>query len=137
EYSGFVVEFDAKEAGVGMDEAEPVFEATFWGDCAPATATDAPAVAAASSGGPAITVRPSVTRSGAEILLAQPARAAAAIALVDVSGRLVRRLDVAAGASAVRWDGGAADGRRVSSGVYFLRLTGQGAGGSARIVVVR
>jgi hypothetical protein len=137
-YSGFLVEFDAKEAGVGMDEAEPVFEATFWGDCAPVGATDVPAVAAdAGAGGPPLTVRPSVTRSGAEILLAQPARTAGAINLFDVTGRLVRRLDVTAGTQAVRWDGGAAGGRTVSPGVYFLRLSGQRAGGSARIVVVR
>jgi hypothetical protein len=135
-YSGFLVEFDAKESGVGMDEAEPVFEATFWGDCAPATATNAPAVAAA-GGAAAIAVRPSVTRSGAELLLSRPAGAASTIDLFDVSGRLVRRLDVAPGASAAHWDGGAADGRSVSSGVYFFRFTGQRAGGSARIVVVR
>lgn len=136
-FSGFVVSFEAKETGVGMDEAEPIFETSFWGDCAPATATDAPAVAATGARGPALTVRPSVTRSGAELLLSAPARSAGAIDLFDVTGRLVRRLDVTAGTSAVHWDGGAADGRAVSPGVYFLRHAGQEAGGSARVVVVR
>jgi hypothetical protein len=116
---------------------DPPFEVSFWGDCAPVTATSAPAIAASAAGGPAIAVRPTITRSGAEVLLAEPALHAGAIDLFDVSGRLVRRLDVAAGTSAVRWDGGAADGRRVSAGVYFLRYSGQRAGGSARVVVVR
>jgi len=137
-YTGFIVDFDLAESGAGVDPGEPLIEVTFWGDCAPATATDAPVVAAAAAaGGPTITVRPSVTRAGAELLLASPARAAGAIDLFDVSGRLVRRLGVPAGSSVVPWDGRAAGGRAVSPGVYFLRYAGQRAGGSARVVVVR
>lgn len=60
------------------------------------------------------------------------------ITIHDVAGRLVRTLPVErreSGRAAVRWDGRAASGERISSGVYFCRLvTGDTI---ARTVLVR
>lgn len=64
----------------------------------------------------------------------------------DASGRLVRRLETqvnarAGGSPQVNWDGTATDGRRVETGVYYLRAQQAGARGeklaSGRLVVVR
>jgi len=52
-----------------------------------------------------------------------PTRATAEIVIYDVRGARVRRFELAAGASTV-WDGSDARGKRVASGVYFLRARG-------------
>jgi hypothetical protein len=49
------------------------------------------------------------------------------LALYDVTGREVRRLAAglrAAGDHEIRWDGRDETGRKVSPGIYFLRLSG-------------
>jgi len=68
---------------------------------------------------PATTIRYSIGRDGARVRLA----------VYDVSGRLVTVLAdgaAEAGNHAARWDGRDAQGRPVSSGVYFCRLTVDG-----------
>jgi hypothetical protein len=58
----------------------------------------------------------------------------------DVRGRLVRTLAngvVPAGQVSFLWDGRGDDGRVQRSGVYLLRMSSEGAGGTARIVLAR
>ncbi len=62
---------------------------------------------------------------------------AAALVIYDVAGRERRRLEVRNGASETTWDGADTNGRQVESGVYLARLTGPGASGEARVVVLR
>jgi hypothetical protein len=62
------------------------------------------------------------------------------LAVYDVSGRRVRTLfqgNAAAGWHDTTWDGNDARGRRVASGVYFLRLTSTTEASVRRFVVVR
>lgn len=60
------------------------------------------------------------------LALALPEPAPVTLAVYDVAGRLVRRLDhgvLAAGTHVIRWDGRDGDGLAAGSGVYFLRVT--------------
>ena len=64
----------------------------------------------------------------------------ARLSVHDVSGRLVRRLDPAAGDRgfvAVDWDGTAGSGEPAASGVYFVRLEVDGAVATRRMVLLR
>lgn len=81
-------------------------------------------------------------RNGA--LLTLPFRAGAGgsieATIHDVAGRLVFRAEVSASAGgygAVTWSGRDARGRSVGSGVYFLRLRGQGIDDARQIVLLR
>jgi hypothetical protein len=56
--------------------------------------------------------------------------------VLDLTGRRIRRLGVAPGAVACRWDGCDAGGRRVPAGIYLARL-GSRPGVAARVVVTR
>ncbi len=70
------------------------------------------------------TANPSTDLAALEWAL--PGAADATVALYAIDGSLVRTLargEMAAGAHRVEWDGKDADGRRVASGVYFVRLT--------------
>jgi hypothetical protein len=65
---------------------------------------------------PSTSISYTVAREGATVTLA----------VYDVSGRLVRELvneTAEAGPHVARWDGRGADGRAVSSGIYFCRLS--------------
>jgi hypothetical protein len=58
----------------------------------------------------------------------------------DASGRLVRRLfegRMAAGAQRLAWDGRGTRNEKVSTGVYFLRLTANGIAETKKIVLLR
>jgi hypothetical protein len=136
-YTGFVLDFDLVATGAGVDPGEPLFEAMVTGDCEPATATGVTSPAPVATGPLTLQARPSVTRAGTELVLGRPAARRQAIDLFDVTGRLLRRLDVAAGASGATWDGRTAAGRPAPTGVYFARAARAGRDGTARIVVVR
>ncbi|MFN8177379.1 MAG: FG-GAP-like repeat-containing protein [bacterium] len=74
------------------------------------------------------------------IQLALPRAAAASLDVFDVTGRSVARLlggPVAAGTRLVHWDGRDTAGRRVGSGVYFLRLDVDGRRWTRRVLHVR
>ena len=63
-----------------------------------------------------------------------------AVAVYDVRGRLVRRWNAPAreGVERITWDGRRTDGTAVASGIYFARVEGSIASGSAgRIVIAR
>lgn len=69
-------------------------------------------------------VRPNPMRSDAAVAFSLPARAHATLIVLDVQGRVVRRLldgVVPAGEHRVVWDGRTDQGRRAAAGVYFLR----------------
>jgi len=75
--------------------------------------------------------RPSPNPCGdrAELRFAVPGASPVAIDVYDVSGRLVRSLVhglMPAGVHSVAWDRTNASGRRVGSGVYFVRMTAPG-----------
>jgi hypothetical protein len=84
----------------------------------------------------ALTARPSVTRGGTTLVATRGLRPGESVTIHDVTGRLLRRLDTAAGTRAVRWDGRDAGGSPLPSGVYFARV-GSGPEGVARVVRVR
>ncbi len=87
------------------------------------------AVAATSGAPAAVTIDPPMPNpspGSLTISFGLPRRLPASVEIFDVSGRRVRRLlsgTLGAGRYHVRWDGTDAAGRRVSSGVYFCRLT--------------
>ncbi len=70
-----------------------------------------------------------------------PAAAPVHLTVLDVRGRLVRRLLegdlLAAGERSVRWDGRDGTGRMAASGVYLFRLLAGSAEVHGRIVLVR
>lgn len=80
-------------------------------------------------------VRAAPNPSASRTVFRFDAEAASSLAVYDVAGRLVRRLDVAAGARAASWDLTDAQGRHVANGVYVVRVPGLGATG--RVVVTR
>jgi hypothetical protein len=62
------------------------------------------------------------------------------LAIYDVSGRLVRRLETGAqpaGAHSVTWQGDDEQGRRQSSGLYFARFVAGAVNQTARLVLVK
>jgi hypothetical protein len=64
----------------------------------------------------------------------------ARLAVYDVAGRLVVVLSdgpAAAGDHEARWDGRDGDGRPVSSGVYFVRLSADGWSGSTKMTLLK
>jgi hypothetical protein len=69
-----------------------------------------------------------------------PGWRSARLAIHDVAGRVVTRLDPedgAAGWMSVDWDGTAGSGQKVASGVYFVRLEVDGVSASERLVLLR
>jgi flagellar basal-body rod modification protein FlgD len=62
------------------------------------------------------------------------------LAIDDVTGRCVRRLELGAlepGQHRVAWDGKDDRGRRVPNGVYYCRVDGGGPGAGKSVVVTR
>jgi hypothetical protein len=84
---------------------------------------------------------PNPSRDGARIAAVFPARDRISIALVDVRGRTVRTLakdqPVEAGDWSIRWDGLDQAGKRVPSGIYFVRLKSQATEVTGRLSIVR
>ncbi|MGQ0721563.1 MAG: FlgD immunoglobulin-like domain containing protein [Candidatus Eiseniibacteriota bacterium] len=118
------------------DVALPLFTTMMTADWAPAgTPTDAPLVAAPTPA--ALSAQPSVTAGPTRLVLSRPADARGEVSVLDVSGRLVRRLGIGAGASSVDWDGRGEAGRLLPPGVYFATLPGGIGERTARITVVR
>jgi hypothetical protein len=73
----------------------------------------------------ALSVSPNPVTSGADIKLAIPVSGGVSLKVYDVQGRLVNTLldsKAAAGEYAVHWAGANSNGRRVASGIYFMKL---------------
>jgi len=80
---------------------------------------------------------PSVTGGATRLSFSAALPADAIVALFDVRGRCVRRLQAARGERDIAWDGRDQAGRPVGTGLYFARLSGAREAGSARIGVLR
>jgi hypothetical protein len=93
-------------------------------------ATAAPVLA----GNAPLRVFPNPARDVATISLAAPQRTTS-VEIHDLAGRLVRSLDAAV--DGARWDTRDATGRRVPSGVYFVRVHMGDSVESGRVTVVR
>jgi hypothetical protein len=73
----------------------------------------------------ALKISPNPVTSGADIKLAIPVAGKASLKVFDVQGRLVKTLldeKIAAGEHAIHWGGANKDGRRVASGIYFMKM---------------
>jgi hypothetical protein len=66
----------------------------------------------------------------------EPASLARTVEVLDLTGRRVASLPLAAGAPSVEWQGRDLAGRAAPAGVYFARVEGD-ARGSARFVLAR
>jgi hypothetical protein len=61
------------------------------------------------------------------------------VEVTDVSGRLVRAFDVASeslGEHLLRWNGGDNDGRRVASGIYWVRIRNKCGASSRKMAMI-
>lgn len=135
EDAGFRVTFDALRTGA-VDTARPLFSAMVTGDSQHAGTVAVPPTAIA-IGLTRLEARPSVTRRSTRLQLARAAGAHAAIALYDVTGRLVRTLELAPGSRAGSWDGHEASGRSAPAGLYLARFADDEGSARTRIVLVR
>jgi len=82
---------------------------------------------------------PNPFRSATSLVVKSPARQAARVQVVDVEGRLVRRLfagTLEAGDTIFRWDGRDAAGRPAPGGIYFLTVRGQRGSAARKLVRV-
>jgi hypothetical protein len=89
---------------------------------------------------PALRVFPNPTRGGTRVAFAAARPGPVQLDVVDVTGRLVRRLtrEAAAGGNAtMEWNGRDAAGRPASAGVYFVRLTTGEGTSAAKVSVIR
>jgi hypothetical protein len=85
-------------------------------------------------------VYPNPTNSQAQIEYSLRASSEVDLSVYDVMGRLVRRVvkgEEQAGVHKVSWDGKDGEGRKVSSGIYFVKLTSPERNTTTRLVVVR
>lgn len=83
---------------------------------------------------------PNPTSTGATIRFQLPRAGSASLAVIDLAGREVRRLDVAsmeAGAQSLYWDGRDDEGRALPGGVYYYVLTAGVVRETQRLIVVR
>jgi hypothetical protein len=85
-------------------------------------------------------VYPNPVKGQAQIEYSLMAPGEVDLAVYDVTGRLVRRVVegvVQVGVHRVSWDGKDRDGRKVSSGIYFVKLSSPDQSKMARLIVVR
>jgi hypothetical protein len=84
--------------------------------------------------------RPNPFRDRTSIAWEMPRAGRAELTVYDVTGRRVRTLvsgAVEAGAQSTPWDARDGSGRRVASGVYFVRLEGAGRATTRKLIVTR
>lgn len=85
-------------------------------------------------------VLPNPFRGTTRITYAMPAAGPVTVELLDVSGRVARRLvdeTQTAGEHALSWDGTDGAGRALPAGVYFARIRTGSAESSVRVIVLR
>lgn len=133
---GVLLSFTLKPTGP-VDTALPLVTSMTVGDWAEGAAPTA--VTRVTSGAPhaGLSAAPSVTRAGTRLLLSSPRQVPGTLSLVDAAGRLVQRLDVAAGATEVHWNGRGRSGAALPAGVYFASMPDSGRRLTTRIVLVR
>jgi hypothetical protein len=87
-----------------------------------------------------IGVVPNPARGALSLSIDAGASGEQSVDVLDLAGRLVRRLDqarYAPGARVLRWDGAGNDGSRLPSGVYVVRVRTGGAVAQSRVVLLR
>jgi hypothetical protein len=87
-----------------------------------------------------LTATPNPSRGGVLIRCAGSFAGHVRVAISDASGRVVRRLattDVEHGAQNVVWDGSDERGQRLPSGVYLIRVEGNGPSATYVVLIVR
>jgi flagellar hook assembly protein FlgD len=86
-----------------------------------------------------VKVFPNPTAEGATFLIRAAGQEPTRASLFDAQGRRVRSFEAVRGEGfhTVDWDGADQAGNRVSTGVYFLKVTGPGGNAKARVVLVR
>lgn len=102
-------------------------------------------VAGGPAAGPAVAtrlagVRPNPLRDRAEIMFSVRNAGPVRLDIYNVAGQRVRNLadrDFAAGAHQVRWNGDDDQGRRLSAGIYLVRMAAAGFTATQRMVLVR
>ena len=112
--------------------------ATLFGAC-PANGVDAPIAASPRSGFELAAARPNPFVDGTSLAWSVPVRGRVRIELYDVLGRRVRTLVdeiVDPGRYERAWDGRTDDGRRVSSGLYFAKMTAGKFGATRKLVLL-
>ncbi|HPF69321.1 MAG TPA: S8 family serine peptidase [Candidatus Krumholzibacteria bacterium] len=75
-----------------------------------------------------------------EIAFEVPTRGQVVLRVYDVKGRIVRTLlseSLEAGVHTVPWNGRDDGGRAVASGVYFVKMTAPGFGGTAKVMLLK
>ena len=85
-------------------------------------------------------VTPNPFRASAEIRFGLPSASAARVAVFDVEGRLIweKNLeDLDPGYHSVSWAGQNTSGRKVSPGVYFIRLEAEAGSAGSKAVLLR
>jgi len=104
-------------------------------------ATDAPAPARGPARPPLLSaVRPNPAPGPASVVLTLPAPSPVTVTVLDVRGRVVRRLvlgELPAGSHGVTWDARSDAGSRVAAGVYFLRAAAADRVETRRVVLKR
>jgi hypothetical protein len=92
------------------------------------------------AGGRQVRVQPNPFSDRAKFKFALPAGSVGPVSLtvLDVAGRVVRSVTMsstAVGSDGIEWDGSAADGSRLASGVYLYRLTAGQVSRSGRLIL--
>jgi hypothetical protein len=120
---------------VVLDSADPAYESgglwtsymrgevPFWGTIQASGVTSVPVSSIFSKSD--LKVSPNPASGSISIQFAMPVSGVATVDVFDVSGRMVKRVIEerrAPGPSSAAWDGSDSSGRKVASGVYFLRL---------------
>jgi hypothetical protein len=89
----------------------------------------------------AVVLQPNPLRGGGAITLSMPRAGAATIEILDLAGRhvrdLMREAHIAAGVHRIEFDGRAADGAELSSGMYFYRVTTSEGKATRRFAILR
>jgi hypothetical protein len=90
--------------------------------------------------GLALRVAPNPFRGGTRLSFALPEPGPARLCVIDLQGRVVRRLSLEAmamGGSEFRWDGRDESGRVLPAGVYLGRVATNGASGAVRMILLK
>jgi len=98
------------------------------------------AMAAWGIASPGLDIRPNPVRATASIHFSHTSAGRVDAAIYDVDGRLIRRLadsHFEAGPHDLVWDGRDESGRRVSAGIYFVRVAAGNRRFSSRVVLLR
>ncbi len=113
-----------------VDHSKPLESPTGVGDIVETTA-----------GGRRIVAAPNPFVESTTIDVMFPGEGAERLTIVDVAGRVVRRLELGtardAGLASIAWDGRDSGGARAPAGVYFLRVDGADGAASGRVLRLR